>query len=62
MKEPPTEAALLLHLFKNAVAVRNVFILHVAKGRKQVQCNGDVAPSRPRPAMSCSCLSSNGYR
>jgi len=44
MKEPPTEAALLLHLFKNAVAVRNVFILHVAKGRKQVQCNGDVAP------------------
>jgi hypothetical protein len=26
---------------ENAVTVRNGLILHVAKGRKQVQCNGD---------------------
>jgi hypothetical protein len=32
-----------LQLFENAVAVRDEMILHVAEGRKQLQCNGGVA-------------------
>jgi hypothetical protein len=34
MKEGRHEAGLLLELFKDAVAVRNILILYVAKGRK----------------------------
>jgi hypothetical protein len=32
----------MLHLFKNAVAVRHEMVLHIAKGRKQFQCNGGI--------------------